>query len=357
MAPGNAAMDSRTCLAESVLTSLACFHRTAGIQHCMDKALRGSFAKKLAMIKPLLEVLAQQPSEERIEEVKGAYDVEVTMTGLGIGGGVVQNKKEAEDHRGAMTDLMRQLRAVEREGEVAKRSLKARLSKVKQEKENCIAKYEKMLEDRQKELEQQKKAFESQIDRATRQASSLSNKKSSVAKRSTDFKSQNEALKRELADAETQVKVLLKEIQSLRGGGHNRSACSTQPDGEFTRASLIYDSEVSAVIEAALNKPPMSQSVIVLEDASGMQSSNDSGGGRARSKTLIIEGERQPVTKRYRGGRAKQVTTAAPVFIPEGHSPPRKRPNWNRKGVAEATPVAERTRARKAVAAENAGSR
>ncbi|EER05271.1 hypothetical protein Pmar_PMAR027911 [Perkinsus marinus ATCC 50983] len=343
MAPGNAAMDSRTCLAESVLTSLACFHRTAGIQHCMDKALRGSFAKKLAMIKPLLEVLAQEPSDERIEEAKGAYDVE--------------NKKEAEDHRGAMAHLMRQLRAVEREGEAAKRSLKARLSKVKQEKENCIAKYEKMLEDRQKELEQQKKTFESQIDRATRQASSLSNKKSSVAKRSTDFKSQNEALKRELADAETQVKVLLKEIQSLRGGGHNRSACSTQPDGEFTRASLIYDSEVSAVIEAALNKPPMSQSVIVLEDASGMQSSNDSGGGKARSKTLIIEGERQPVTKRYRGGRAKQVTTAAPVFIPEGHSPPRKRPNWNRKGVAEATPVAERTRARKAVAAGNAGSR
>lgn len=80
----------------------------------------------------------------------------------------------------------------------------------------------------------------------------------------------------------------------------------------FRRTILcaVYDSEVSAVIEAALNKPPMSQSVIVLEDASGMQSSNDSGrvgssgrshdccagGGKARSKTLIIEGERQPVT-------------------------------------------------------------
>lgn len=84
------------------------------------------FALRLAMIKPLLEVLAQEPSDERIEEAKGAYDVEVTMTGLGVGGGVVQNKKEAEDHRGAMAHLMRQLRAVEREGEAAKRSLKVR---------------------------------------------------------------------------------------------------------------------------------------------------------------------------------------------------------------------------------------
>ncbi|KAF4699096.1 hypothetical protein FOZ62_011905 [Perkinsus olseni] len=298
---------------------------------------RGDYGQ-LAILKPLLEDIAQPPEQL----VRAAARSEETCNR--------QNEKEEKQHRGEMTELMRQLRTVEREGELAKKSLKARLSKAKQEKENCIAKYEKMLEDGQKQLEQQKKNFEERLDRATQQTSSLTSKKSSVDKRSAALKSQNEALRRKLADAETQVKVLLKELQSLRSGGHNRSACSTQPDPEATSGSLVYDSEVSAV----MGKPPISQSVIVLEEASELHTSNDCL-EKVRSKTVIMEGEHQPVTKRYRSGRPKKATTVGSVFIPEGQSPPRKRPNWNRerKGIPEAVPVAERTRSRKGVSVHN----
>ncbi|KAF4696559.1 hypothetical protein FOZ60_000249 [Perkinsus olseni] len=300
---------------------------------------------QLAILKPLLEDIPQPPDQL----VRAAAKSEEACNR--------QNEKEEKEHRCEMAELMRQLRAVGKGGELAKKSLKARLSKAKQEKANCIAKYEKMLEDGQKQLEQQKKNFEERLDRgyftqATEQTSSLTSKKSSVDKRSADLKSQNEVLRRKLADAETQVKVLLKELQSLRSGGRNRSACSTQPDPEATSGSLVYDSEVSAV----MGKPPISQSVIVLEDASELHTSNDcSGLEKVRSKTVIMEGEHQPVTKRYRSGRPKKATTAGSVFIPEGQSPPRKRPNWNRerKGINEAAPVAERTRSRKGVTVQN----
>ncbi|KAF4677788.1 DNA polymerase alpha subunit B [Perkinsus chesapeaki] len=298
---------------------------------------RGDY-EQLALLKPLFEDLSKPPEERIRAATKSSEALDR------------QNEKEAESHRAEMAALKKSIGTAERDGDLSKKSLRARLSKAKQEKEDCIAEYEKLLQEANREFDKQRESLSKQIERATRQVESVGTKRATAERKSSELEVQNDSLRRKLNDAETQVKVLIKEIQALRSGGHNRSACSTQAelDGTNVDASMMFDSEVSAVMGAAPSKLPASRSVIVLDGVSELRSSNESSniiGKKARSKTVIMEGERDPTLKRHRSGRPESKTAATPALIPEGQSPPRKRPHWNRKG---ATPVAERTRSRKA---------
>ncbi|KAF4687142.1 hypothetical protein FOZ60_004242 [Perkinsus olseni] len=304
-----------------------------------------------------------------------------------------QLEEERRARSAEKAEASKRMEAATTQYNTQRRALSAQLVKVKQENEESTKEFQKLLEERRQETLREKSRMEKQLNYARSEAARLKEELQKSTKEVEDGRRERALLQRKLSDAECRIGELQREIESLRqeeAKGSMGSQADPEVSTRITNAVALNSSNNSSLLdsiafgESLLTDGRSSFDTSLTQTAMGSKKTTNAKApsstaaakasaarttrtaATARTSTRIasrtVEGVRGQARaaptkrlspepkKRARPRATSQRQNLAPKFIPEGQSPPRKRPTRATRAVAaapEATPIARRTRSQR----------
>ncbi|KAF4669135.1 hypothetical protein FOL47_002698 [Perkinsus chesapeaki] len=387
---------TNTKLADNQRGVLKAFQQAAAVQQEAAHALRDSFKKKIRILAPLVYSTSRD-AERRLEAATKVAD-EAKKKEFQL----EEERKSREDEK---KEASKKLEAATSQYETQRRALTARLAKVKQENEESTKEViRKLLEERRQETLKERSKMEKQLAAARNEAIKLREELERSVKEVEEGRKERAVLQQKLSDAELRIGKLQQEIESLREGGA-KGSLGSQPDPEVStritnavplNSSSLLDSiafgeslltDGRSSLDTTVAQPPQ-EAPRKAATAGRIQATTASAGaarrapggtasrttatrastraqpwatGTARTTRTTRQQQQPPATtkrsspepkKRARPRGTSQRQNLPAKFIPEGQSPPRKRPTRSTRAqavtaIAEATPIARRTRSQR----------